>query len=107
MAVSPDRVPGELTDEEKEQDPLSLAKKIRAEGRAFPKAHLSTGDQDFLFDAITAFRDELRKLDVDLTYDEMAGFGHEWAFWDIQIKEFMEWLPRTDAYALEGSKRKI
>ena len=32
-------------------------------------------------------------------------YGHEWQFWDESIKEFLDWLPRTDAYA--GKLRKI
>ena len=33
---------------------------------------------------------------VALTYDEQPG-GHEWDFWDAQIKKIIDWLPLDDA----------
>jgi S-formylglutathione hydrolase FrmB len=29
---------------------------------------------------------------VDFTYVETPG-GHEWDFWDAQVKAFLDWLP--------------
>ena len=30
---------------------------------------------------------------VDLTYEEHAGFGHSWDYWDQQIQRVLDWLP--------------
>jgi len=35
----------------------------------------------------------------------MPQYGHEWRFWDIQVEEFLDWIPRTDAYAKTGKRQ--
>ena len=87
-------------------EPVKLAEKIAAEGRKFPKVYMATGQDDFLYEADKEFKDKLIELGADVTWDEKPGYGHEWRWWDMQIEKFIEWLPRTDAYAADG-KRKI
>ena len=29
---------------------------------------------------------------LDINSQIIPGFGHEWAFWDREIKEFLDWL---------------
>lgn len=86
-------------------DPLSLAEKLAKEGNAFPKAYIACGTKDFLYEANLAFRDKLLDLGVDLTWDELAEYGHEWRFWNIEIERFLDWLPRTDGYAKAGKRQ--
>ena len=87
-------------------EPEVLARKIADEGKAFPKAYMACGMDDFLYENNKKFRDMLISLGADMTWDEIAGYGHEWRFWDIEVEKFLDWLPRTDVYAAQG-KRKI
>lgn len=43
---------------------------------------------------------------VDVTWVPVDGFRHEWRFWNIQIEKFLEWIPRTDAYAADQKKHR-
>ena len=49
-----------------------------------------------------ALRDQLRADGVSVTYDEGPG-GHEWDFWDAQIRKVIGWLPLDDAAQGLGS----
>ncbi len=86
-------------------DPATLAERIAKNGGKFPKFYIACGKQDFLYDANVAFRDRLRSLGADVTWDETEEHGHEWRFWDLELERILEWLPRTDFYA--GKKRKV
>ena len=43
---------------------------------------------------------------VDVTWVPVDGFRHEWRFWNLQIEKFLEWIPRTDAYAADQKKHR-
>lgn len=74
-------------------------------GGLLPDYYVACGKKDFLFPAAVAFADHLKSLGLKVTVDFEKDYGHEWYCWDENIAEFMDWLPRTDAYA--GSKRQI
>ncbi|REK77537.1 alpha/beta hydrolase [Paenibacillus paeoniae] len=57
-----------------------------------PLLYQSCGTEDFLYKSNTAFRDACQKTDYELTYSEGPG-GHDWSYWDEQIKQFLSWLP--------------
>ena len=61
------------------------------EGRDIPKFYMACGRQDDLYRANTSFRDYLIKNGADVTWDEEDA-GHEWDFWDSQIKKVIDWL---------------
>jgi len=88
-------------------DPSALAEKLAAEGKTFPKCYLACGKKDFLYESNVKFRDRLIELGCDVTWDETEEYGHEWRFWNLEIERFLDWLPRTDPYALAGRKRQI
>lgn len=88
-----------------EYDPQTLAEAIVKEGKTFPKAYMACGGADFLIDTNRQFRDKLIALGADVTWDEMEQYGHEWRFWDIEVERFLDWIPRTDAYAAQGKRR--
>lgn len=93
---------GEL---EAEFSPYKLAERIAAEGRKFPKVYMACGLDDGVIKGNIAFRDKLIELGADVTWDEIEGYGHEWRFWDIEVERFLDWIPRTDSYALAGKRR--
>jgi S-formylglutathione hydrolase FrmB len=50
------------------------------------------GTEDFLYADNLRFRDHLRTLPLDLTYEEGPG-DHNWKYWDLMIQKVLAWLP--------------
>ena len=67
-----------------------------------PKFWMSCGTEDSLMPANLKFRDMLREAGFDVTWDEEPR-GHDWDFWDSQIKKVIDWLPLGAADATLGS----
>ncbi|MBR3312748.1 MAG: hypothetical protein IKG18_01270 [Atopobiaceae bacterium] len=61
-----------------------------------PAIYLACGTEDGFLESTRVFRAQLVGDGVDVTYDEQPG-GHEWDFWDAQIKKVIDWLPLDDA----------
>ena len=60
-----------------------------------PKFYMACGTEDGLITPNHAFRDHLKGLGYDVTWEEGPG-GHEWNFWDAYILKALEWLPLDD-----------
>ena len=60
--------------------------------RNIPNFYMACGRQDDLMSANVAFRDFLREKGISVTWDE-DDYGHDWDFWDSQIKKVLDWLP--------------
>lgn len=71
-----------------------LAKKLRSEKADLPNIYLACGTEDSLLERSRDLRDWLKGYGFDVTYREAAG-GHEWDFWNSQIKQVVDWLPLT------------
>lgn len=69
-----------------------LAEKLSAAGADLPRVYLACGTEDNLLGRSRDLRDALRGHGFDVTYQEAPG-GHEWDFWNSQIKQVLEWLP--------------
>ena len=63
--------------------------------RKIPKFYIACGRQDDLMKTNEDFRDFLRAKGADVTWDE-DDYGHDWDFWDSQIKKVLDWLPLED-----------
>ena len=57
-----------------------------------PKMYLACGTEDDLLPACRLYRQLLTGAGFDVTYFEGSG-GHNWDFWDDQIKRVIDWLP--------------
>ena len=57
-----------------------------------PRFYMACGRQDGFLKVNKDFRDYLKEKGADVTWDEEDA-GHEWAFWDSQIKKVIDWLP--------------
>jgi putative tributyrin esterase len=79
-----DKVPGS------KHDLLALAKKV-ARAPVKPRLYQCCGTEDFLYEQNTHFRDVVRKLPLDLTYEEGPG-EHNWAYWDKMIQNVLAWM---------------
>jgi S-formylglutathione hydrolase FrmB len=71
-------------------DLLTLAKKV-AKGHVKPRLYQCCGTEDFLYVENVWFRDAIRKLPLDLTYEEGPG-EHNWAYWDKMIQNALAWM---------------
>ena len=72
-------------------DLFKLAEKV-AGGAEKPRLYQCCGTEDFLYADNLRFRDYLKTLPLDLTYEEGPG-EHNWAFWDRMIQNVLAWLP--------------
>ncbi|MBE5825590.1 MAG: acetylesterase [Butyrivibrio sp.] len=75
-----------------DMNPRVCAENLVKEGRSMPKFYMSCGTADDLYDSNVSFRDYLKGKGADVVwYEEEA--GHEWDFWDREIKKVLDWLP--------------
>jgi putative tributyrin esterase len=68
-------------------DLFKLAEKA-AKAKEKPWLYQCCGTEDFLHADNIRFRDHLKSLPLDLTYEEGPG-EHEWGFWDKMIQRFL------------------
>ncbi|MBE5808074.1 MAG: hypothetical protein E7317_07015 [Clostridiales bacterium] len=80
-------------------EPLEEAEARVREGAALPKGYICCGTEDFLYPQNVRFVKALKALGVEFTWHPVEGYAHEWRYWDIEIANFLDWIPRTDYYA--------
>ncbi len=73
-------------------DLFYLLKQIKERNISQPELFQACGTEDFLYEDNVRFRDYARELTIPLTYEEGPG-GHEWEYWDTNIKRVLDWLP--------------
>ena len=71
-------------------DLFTLAKRTARENIK-PRLYQCCGTEDFLYADNIRFRDFVRKLPLDLTYEEGPG-EHNWAYWDKMIQNVLAWM---------------
>ena len=71
-------------------DLFMLAKKV-SRGSVKPRLYQCCGTEDELYPQNVRFRDAVRKLPLDLTYEEGPG-EHNWAYWDKMIQNVLAWM---------------
>ncbi len=71
-------------------DLFALAKKV-AKSSVKPRLYQCCGTEDFLHADNIRFRDAVRKLPLDLTYEEGPG-EHNWDYWDKNIQNVLAWM---------------
>lgn len=77
-------------------NPVVAADEMIKEKRPVPEMYMCCGTDDGLYGSNVKLRDYLKNLGVKVTWDEYKA-GHEWDFWDNEIKKVIEWLPLDDA----------
>jgi len=78
-----------------DNDVVALVKKVAASDGPKPKLYQCCGTEDFLYEDNVRFRDIVKDLPIDLTYEEGPGI-HDWKFWDDYIQHVLKWLPIRD-----------
>ena len=71
-------------------DLIALAKKV-AKGALRPRLYQCCGTEDILYPDNIRFRDAVRKLPLDLTYEDGPG-EHVWPYWDKMIQNVLAWM---------------
>jgi len=74
-------------------DLLALATKLKASSAPRPKLYACCGSEDFLLPGNRLFDAHAKKIGLPLAYEEHAGAGHTWDYWDRQIQQVIKWLP--------------
>lgn len=72
------------------EDAYLMAMKNVKEGRPKARYIFTIGDQDFLLERTEAFYEYLKQLDYDAILEIVPGYGHEWDFWDLKIREALQ-----------------
>ena len=73
-------------------NPLIAAENMFTENRNVPKFYLACGAKDDLLEPNKHLRNFLLSKGADVTWDE-GDYGHDWDFWDLQIRKVLDWLP--------------
>ncbi len=83
-----------------QHDLFHLATVLAESGGPCPQFYQGCGTEDYFYSDNTLFRDHALNLGLPLTYEEGPG-GHNWVFWDPQIKHFLEILPLEKRKSLD------
>lgn len=84
-----------------ENDLVQVARDLAAANVSKPRLFQACGTEDFLYANNLGFRDHLRTLGYDLTYEEGPG-AHDWDYWDALIQRVLAWLPVRSLEAVTG-----
>ncbi|WP_439295091.1 alpha/beta hydrolase [Lonepinella sp. BR2882] len=71
-------------------DLLPLYQQAKQKG-VVPQLYQAIGTEDFLYQSTQKFNQDFDALGAVYHYEEAAG-GHDWEFWDTQIKKALNWL---------------
>ena len=75
-----------------DKNPRVAVENMLSGKRRIPRFYMACGTKDELMQANVDFRDFLRTKGIEVTWDE-EDYGHDWDFWDSQIRKVLEWLP--------------
>jgi len=78
--------------EQSENDLLELAKGFREQDKFPVRLFQCCGTEDYLYASNQHFLKKGKEIGLDLHYEEGPG-GHDWQYWDQQIKRAIDWLP--------------
>lgn len=74
-------------------DLYKLAKDLKEKADTLPPVYMCCGTRDeHEAESNPRFRDYLRSLGYDVTWDE-GDYAHEWRFWNIEVEKLLKWLP--------------
>lgn len=90
---------------DKNLDIYHLTEKALEEDKKIPPMYIACGEDDFLYEMNRKYKETLEEKKVDVTWASLPGYAHEWRFWDIQVEEFLKWIPRSDGYAAKGVRK--
>lgn len=57
-----------------------------------PRLYFCCGTEDFLYPSYTAFKAYAQEIGLPATFEEEAGYTHEWDFWDLFIQKALDFF---------------
>ncbi len=72
---------------ETQEDAYYNAKQNVLEHKPLPRFMVTVGLKDFMLQPCQLFYNTLSKMGYDVIMSEIPDYGHEWDFWDQQLKE--------------------
>ena len=76
------------------EENIRIARENVEAGKLLPKFFMTWGDKDFVAQAHKESADFLAEIGYEVYQEEVAGYGHEWDFWDLTLRKALkEWLP--------------
>lgn len=64
----------------------------RLEEGVLPKLYFCIGTEDFMYQDHLVFKEYAEKENIPIFFEEEAGYGHEWAFWDRYIQRALDYF---------------
>ena len=61
-----------------------------------PKLYFASGTADHLYPSFVHFREHCEEIGLKAKFEEIPGYKHEWAFWDITIQHALEFFGITN-----------
>ena len=75
-------------------DGYYMAGKNVKDGKELPVFYITVGDKDAAVESCEAAYNLLKENGYDVTYELVAGYAHEWDFWDLSLRKALnELLP--------------
>ena len=75
-----------------DKNPYVAVEEMLSAGRPVPRFYLACGTQDDLLQPNLTVRGFLQEKGIEVFWDE-EDRGHDWDFWDSQIRKVLDWLP--------------
>lgn len=61
-------------------------------GVKLPKLYFACGTDDHLWKVYNYFKKHAETIGLDATFEEIAGYKHEWRFWDLTIQKALRFF---------------
>ena len=89
------------------EDLFQLTEQALLDNATLPDLFLCIGDGDFLYERVSKYHQTFghRWNRSRYRYDDLPGYEHEFAIWDLEIAAFLEWIHREDAYKALGKNK--
>lgn len=89
------------------EDIFQLTEDALQSNTALPDLFLCIGERDFLYERVTKYHQVFghRWNSSRYRYDDLPGYDHEFAIWDIEVLAFLEWIRREDTFHKLGKNK--
>ena len=67
-------------------------KTLHDEDVKLPELYFSIGKQDGMYQRYLRFKKYLNDSGIEAEFSETDGYAHDWDFWDIEIRKFIEMI---------------
>jgi putative tributyrin esterase len=72
------------------EDAYYMMRKNSEANKPLPTYFLTVGSQDYLLERCRYAKEKFESYQYPLKYEEIEGYGHNWDFWELKLKEAFE-----------------